>query len=214
LAITTINIVDKYAPTGTEIESWDASAAQDGSLMAYVLSDGATLTIAGNGSGEIYANENSDSMFGNTSSGLVFSKLEQIINFNLINTKNVTDIAQMFAVCVKLKTINLNNIDTRNVISMSYMFYLNSELTTLNLSKFDTTNATGMVHFAAACKNVTSIFLNENFGKSSLNFLAGAGNGMFYVNTGTPIKTTVYNANAAMKAYDWAADNRDVTFVD
>lgn len=43
--ITTINIVDSYTPSTTPTDSWDASVAQDGSIMCYV--EGAVLTIDG-----------------------------------------------------------------------------------------------------------------------------------------------------------------------
>ena len=46
--ITTINIVDSYTPSTTPTNSWDASVAQDGSIMCYV--EGTILTIAGKAS--------------------------------------------------------------------------------------------------------------------------------------------------------------------
>ena len=50
--ITKIQIVDSYTPTGAETESWDASAAQDGSVMAYRT--GTEVVVAGNGSGKVF----------------------------------------------------------------------------------------------------------------------------------------------------------------
>jgi len=55
--ITTINFVLSYAPTGTELGSWDASEDVDGSITAYALADGVTVTVAkaSNRSDKIYA---------------------------------------------------------------------------------------------------------------------------------------------------------------
>ena len=46
-SITEIEIKDSYTPSGSVTASWDASAAKDGSVMAYV--EGTKLIIAGNG---------------------------------------------------------------------------------------------------------------------------------------------------------------------
>jgi hypothetical protein len=55
--ITTINFVLSYTPTGTELGSWDASEDVDGSITAYALADGITVTVAktSNRSDKIYA---------------------------------------------------------------------------------------------------------------------------------------------------------------
>ena len=62
-SITSINIEDSYTPA-SYVEKWDASATNDGSVMAYVEDDGKgnstyKLTITGNGTGKIIANMNS-----------------------------------------------------------------------------------------------------------------------------------------------------------
>ena len=76
--ITTITIVDSYTPTGSEDESWDASSANDSSLMVYRI--GSTLIIAGNGSGSIKMNNDASRMFSYSTTSAAFTKVTTINN--------------------------------------------------------------------------------------------------------------------------------------
>lgn len=95
-SITEINIVDRYTPTGNETASWDASEAKDGGVMCYV--NGTVLTIAGNGSGGIYANRDASSMFAITSGSDRFSNLLAINGADKLDTSNATTFRTMFRI--------------------------------------------------------------------------------------------------------------------
>ena len=41
--ITEVEIVSSYSPAGNEVESWDASAGNDGSVMAYITDTKLTI---------------------------------------------------------------------------------------------------------------------------------------------------------------------------
>ncbi len=127
------------------------------------------------------------------------------------DTSNVENLNSMFGGCYYLTEIDVSNFNTSNVTIMSYMFSGTGSLTTLNVSSFDTTKVAenGLDKFAWGCGS-NKIILGENFGQSSNISLSGNDTGMFYLSHITD--TTVYGANDVMKAYDWAGDNRNVTF--
>ena len=52
-----------------------------------------------------------------------FNALEQIENFNYLNTEDVEDMFNMFYECESLTSLDVSHFDTRNVTSMSGMFY-------------------------------------------------------------------------------------------
>ena len=76
------------------IESWDASATKDKSVLVYVEDDGLgnntyKLTISGNGHGKIFANANSGLAFAD------FTNVTEITGFNdgenvIFDTKSAT----------------------------------------------------------------------------------------------------------------------------
>ena len=64
-------------------------------------------------------------------------QLEKIEGLSKLNTKEVTDMAYMFAFCPLLSEIDLSNFDTSSVTDMKFMFYnVNSEI--INLTSFNT----------------------------------------------------------------------------
>lgn len=93
-SITEIEIVREYTPTGDETASWDASAALDGSVMAYV--NGAKLTIAGNGYPSVWANEDSSWTFSDSAKTDYFRKVAVVNGLSLLNTSNVVNMERMF----------------------------------------------------------------------------------------------------------------------
>lgn len=128
--ITQIDIVNSYTPLGTVKASWDASAAKDGSIIAYI--EGTKLTIAGNGSGKISANADSTKTFNG------FTKLVTLNGGSLLDTANVTTMFCMFQQCFCLKTVDVSNWDTGNVTSMRSMFYGTRDLEELDVSGWNT----------------------------------------------------------------------------
>ena len=168
--ITEIELADSYTPTGEETESWDASAAGDRSVMAYIT--GTKLTLAGNGSGGICANTLAFSAFSNfnctaaiaglelldtasttTMSG-IFSGCSSLTSLDLsgFDTSSVTNMGGAFSGCSSLTSLDLSSFDTSAVTSMSTMFYSCSSLTSLDLSSFDTSSVTDMSFMFAGCR--------------------------------------------------------------
>ena len=98
--ITTINIVDTYTPEDmtTVTDSWDASIAQDGSIMCYV--EDTILTIAGNGSGKIAANEDSSWMFSDIDKTDYFTMLTELNNLSRIDFSTATNFKAIFRNCL------------------------------------------------------------------------------------------------------------------
>lgn len=157
-SITQIEIKDTYTPTGTVTSSWDASAAKDGSVMAYV--EGTKLTIAGNGSGMVYANPDSTAAFSSTGSDY-FSKLATFTNGNLLDTSKVTNMKDMFRLATSLKTVDVSNWDTSKVTSM-YRTFSGSEgnpmaLQSLDVSNWDTSKVTTMRAMFQRCDKLKTL---------------------------------------------------------
>jgi len=188
--ITEINIVDKASPDITFNEKWNVAVDTDGDgnlnedIKCYI--NGTTLTIAGNGTGKIFANSNSQSLFAD------FSNLTEINGLNLLDTSKVTDMSYMFMSCYALSSLDLSNFvtsnvttmemmfsgcaftslnlssfDTSNVTNMSFMFYVCDKLTTLNLSSFDISNQTDIHDMLTGCDKLTTITVKtmENTGR-------------------------------------------------
>jgi len=68
----------------------------------------------------------------------------------------------MFRNCKNLKNINLSSFDTKNVTNMKNMFYGCNNLIDINLSSFDTKNDTKMNNMFYDCNNLKKIILNKN----------------------------------------------------
>ena len=151
--ITEIELVDSYTPTGTEAESWDASAAGDGSVMAYIT--GTKLTLAGNRSGGICANTLAFSAFSDFSSATAITGLE------LLDTASTTTMSGIFSGCSSLTSLNLSGFDTSSVTNMGGAFSGCSSLTSLDLSNWDTNSVTDMGNMFHGCSSLTSLDLSS-----------------------------------------------------
>ena len=77
-----------------------------------------------------------------------------------VNTKNVTDMSDMFIGCNGLTSLDLSSFDTKNVTNMRYMFSSCSSLVSLDLSGFDTRNVTDMSGMFGGCNGLTSLDLS------------------------------------------------------
>jgi surface protein len=140
-SITEIEIKDSYTPAGAVTASWDASAAKDGSVMAYV--EGTNLIIAGNGSGKVFANPNSSYAFSDSAKKDYYTKLTKIAGGNLLDTSKATTMANMFRQST-ITSIDTSSWDTSKVESLYCMFYDCMSLTTLDVSNWDTSSVTDM----------------------------------------------------------------------
>ena len=87
--------------------------------------------------------------------------LEKIIDLSSINTKNVTNMSLMFYNCRKLENIDLSSFITKNVKSMDYMFGSCCNLKSINLSSFDFSNVYDMSYMFCDCPKLKSIDLSS-----------------------------------------------------
>ena len=194
--ITEINIANSYTPTGNETESWDASEAQDGSVMCYI--NGTTLTIAGNDSGKIIANANSSTLF-------CFTNVTSISGLSILDTSNVTDMSMMFSGCTKLTAIDLSKFNTGKVTTMYAMFNNCQALTFLDVSSFDTSNVTNMSYMFASLTKLGRIDVS-NFNTRNVT-------NMDYMFVQSPIGTFVFGENfiisyACEWMFNWHGSNQ------
>ena len=147
--VTTITMCDNYTPTGSETESWDASAAGDGGVMCYL--SGTDLIIAGNGSGRIVANEDSTSAF------LGFDTITGIQGLQILDTSHVKNMCMMFNGCFSITSLDVSNFDTSNVTNMSTVFGSMNSLTSLDLSTWNTSMVTRMSCIFYFCTALTDL---------------------------------------------------------
>lgn len=96
-----------------------------------------------------------------------FNQLEAIVNFEYLNTLNVTDMSMMFQDCYSLREINMSNFNTSNVTSFFQMFINCSRLTSLDVSGFNTENVQSMRWMFGGCSGLTSIDVS-NFNTSNV----------------------------------------------
>ena len=189
--ITIINIVDSYTPTeAAVVDSWDASVAQDGSIMVYV--ENTILTIAGNGSGNIKTNEDASWMFSDSNDVDFFNLVTSINGLNILDTSLAENMSHMFYRCDKLTTIDVSTFNTSNTTNMSYMFgteyggsmgltsinfgsnfvkssvtdlsymfYYCSKLVALDIDDWDISNVVNMSNFSRACSKLTTFGTNN-----------------------------------------------------
>lgn len=158
--ITTINIADTYTPSGSVTDSWDASLNNDGSIMVYV--EGTNLTIAGNGSGKIYANEDASAMFSDVNKVDYFSKLTSIEGMDVLDTSNATTMKGMFNYCQKLKTIDLSSWDVSNVTTIRIMFQRCSALSSIgDISNWNVGKVTDISYLFSYCSLITTLDLSK-----------------------------------------------------
>lgn len=166
--LTKISIVDKYIPTGSETESWDASVAQDESIKCYIA--GTNLIIAGNGAGRIKANANSNKLFSNTEDvnglvGTAYVNVKTIDGLDLLDTSSVTKANYMFGGLASVKHLNLSKLDTSKITTMGGMFTGCKSLIGLDLSNFNTSNVYeeyyAMESMFAYCHSLTNLDLSS-----------------------------------------------------
>ena len=162
-AITGIEIVDSYS--GASTESWDASAAQDGSVKAYI--NGTKLIIAGNGYGKVLANADSTSAFN------AFTNVTSFTGLNKLDTSNVTNMQTMFNNLDNIQTLDLSSFNTSRVTNFYSIFGGNDKLTTLNLTGWDTSAAKDMGQMFYVCNALTTINGLSSFNTANVTDMSG-----------------------------------------
>ena len=95
--------------------------------------------------------------------------LKYINNLLFFDTRNLTDVSDMFSFCENLDKIDLSSFDTNHVKNMSYMFYYCKNLKNLKLFKFNTKNIINMDNmfdnFNKSKANSYNIKINNSFNK-------------------------------------------------
>lgn len=158
-SITEINIVDRYTPTGNETASWDASADKDGSVMCYV--NGTKLTIAGNGSGKIYANEDSGYLFFDTAKSDYFKNVTVISGADKLDTSSVTSLEWTFSGCLALESVDVSNWNTDKVTTMYCTFNACRKLPDVAVENWNVSKVTNMESMFQDCQKLTELNLNS-----------------------------------------------------
>ena len=128
-------------------DAWDVSAAQDGTVMAWVEND-CDLYIAAEGGVTASSCRNLFCNYLNVTS----------IRFNgCFDTSSTTDMCGMFANCWKLTDVDTESLRTGAVQNMTDLFYYCSSLTNLDLSNWDVSSVTEAKNMFYHCSSLTDI---------------------------------------------------------
>mgnify|MGYP005767776243 FL=1 len=177
LNIKTITFESSLNPKENATYTYDISANQDGSVMAYLVENGTVqnpiiqesipaydMYIQANG--KVYANYDSSFWFS------FLLNLTEINNIENLDTSYVTDMSDMFFYMQLLTTLDLSSFDTSNVTDMTGMISGTISLTTLDLSDFDTSNVTDMSYMFASMQLLTTLDLSS-FNTSNVTNMSG-----------------------------------------
>ena len=186
--IESIKFQKGQVPTSGIIEQFDASEAEDSSIIGYYTDEDSNdmyeLTFVSNTN--IEANTNSSYLFYDlrnlkeiafdnfdtsqvTNMYWMFSRSRSLTSLDLskFDTSQVTNMDSMFWECKSLTSLDLSNFDTSQVTSMYFMFSQCNRLTSLDLSKFNTSQVTDMYGMFYECSRLTSLDLS-NFDTSQV----------------------------------------------
>ena len=160
-SITEIEILDSYMPDAsvTVKDSWDASAAADGSVMCYVI--GTKLIIAGNGSGRIHLNEKGQCLFADADNDNYFTNVTSINGLSLLDLSKTTALSFMFYGCRSLTSLDLSGFVTSHVSYFQNMFSECKSLTSLDLRSFDTSNALNTSSMFSGCSSLALLDISS-----------------------------------------------------
>ena len=154
--IESIKFQKGQVPTSGIIEQFDASEAEDSSIIGYYTDEDSNdmyeLTFVS--TTNIYANTNSSYLF------YYLINLKEIA-FDNFDTSQVTNMNSMFYECSNLTSLNVSELDTSKVTNMGLMFYFCRSLTSLDVSKIDTRQVTDMHSMFWECKSLTSLDVSK-----------------------------------------------------
>ena len=115
------------------------------------------------------------------------------------NTEKVTDMSGMFDECISLKLLDVAKFNTANVKSMSNMFYNCQNLASLNVTNFNTANVTNMQGMFSGCPALTTIYASDKFVTTNVE----TGSNMFF--NCIKLKGFIeYNKNTDKENYKYA----------
>ena len=116
--------------------------------------------------GPITAGQSFNALFAN------MWNLTSIEGLEYFDTRNATDMSEMFVGTVSLTSVDLSSFDTQNVTNMGSMFLRASNLTSLDLSSFDTQNVTYMRTMFAGMSRLASLDVSS-FDTSNVTHIEG-----------------------------------------
>ena len=165
-----------------------------------------------------------------------FNGVLESVEVSKFDTSNVKNMIGMFAQCKSLKSIDVSSWDTSNLVTTVNMFEGCKALDTIGVSGWDVSNVALIGGMFEDCVSLKSLDIYgwdtskvEDFARIFRNceslqrltvgdkFMAanlpdpGKDTGAFYTDKTANI-TVAGNASDALKTYDFAADNRSVTF--
>ena len=127
--------------------------------------------------------------------------LTRIDGMENLNTRDVTDMSNMFSDCMSLTSLDLSHFDTGKVTNMCGMFKACGQLKSLDLSSFATRQVTDMSSMFFNCYSLKTVYVKEDYYywetsnvESSENMFLGC---ISIVGGGG----TTYDANNIGKAY-------------
>ena len=154
--IESIKFVKGQVPTSGIIEQFDASEAEDSSIVGYYTDEDSNdmyeLTFVSETN--IEANQNSSYLFN------YLSNVKEIV-FDNFDTSQVTNMKCMFRYCSCLTSLDVSKFDTSKVTNMYGMFWDFRSLASLDVSKFDTSQVTDMDSMFMGCSNLTSLDVSK-----------------------------------------------------
>ena len=107
-------------------------------------------------------------MNGTNMNNLFYGYQGYALDLSNLDVSNATDISGMFEMCQRLQTLTgLNAWDTKNVTNMGNMFYICPSLTSLDLSSFDTSKVTDMQMMFSYCSKLETLDI-RNFDMSNM----------------------------------------------
>lgn len=153
---TKIVFTDEVAPKGIKT----TSLSQKGDVVGWL--DGTTWKVS--------TQDSKKKITFNTDSSYMFYKEAyrvREIQFNNVDTSNVTNMSAMFKECVNLERLDLSGFDTSKVTNMEAMFRECYELKDVELSNFNTSKVTNMDSMFDDCRKFEKLDLS-NFDTSKM----------------------------------------------
>ena len=83
------------------------------------------------------------------------------MDLSKVNTRNATNMSNMFLSCTSLTNLNVSGWDTGNVIDMNRMFFDCWILPSLDLTGWNTSNVTNMEYMFCNCMNLNTIYVSQ-----------------------------------------------------
>ena len=170
---------------GVNSTRWDVSAQEDGSIIGwYETTSKGTYIVHIGGYNGIYANSDSGYLFSYIGYADICTETETIVNLDLLNVSNVSNMSYMFAYTGYRAMTSLDlgeNFDTSNVTDMYAMFFYTGHEAMINFNlrdNFDTSEVTTTAYmfFYTGYTSMTSLDLGNKFNTSkvtSMNAMFG-----------------------------------------